>query len=88
MKSMKKKMEGYCEEDGGEVGRKREGKGIWKKMEKRVGEIERKWEAMEKGDRRKNIAIRGQEVKKGKKREGAKKLLKERDRGKGKDNKD
>lgn len=68
--------------------KKKGGRGHREKMEKRVGEIERKWEAMEKEERRRNIVIRGQEVKEGKRREGAKKLFKEKDRGKGKDNKD
>src|SRR5436190_9747800 len=78
IESLVKRMEGL--EAKVEEGRKEKkgaegGKGG--RMERRVKEIDWRWELREREERKKNIVVRGLEVREGKRREGAEKLLKD-----------
>jgi len=65
-------------EVGREVeGEEKKGKGEGGEIERRMKEIERRMEMKEREERRKNLVIRGLEVREGKRREAAEELLKE-----------
>lgn len=63
---------GAGEEDGGEEGGKERGGANWERNGKKNRDMERKWEIMEKEERKKNIVIKGLEVTKRKKERGPK----------------
>jgi len=75
MKGLEMRMEKLekREEIGGE---ERKDKGEGSQIDRRIKEIERRMEMKEKEERRKNLVIRGLEVKKGKRREAVEEILK------------